>query len=289
MTKSLYALLRPQRLTEVVDIGANPTAGGDPPYKPMLDVGLCRVTAFEPHEEAFAKLVQMKGPNERYLPFAVGDGNSHTLNIYWGSAMTSLLEVDPATLDLFPEFIPWTKLVRQVEVATRKFDDITEVETVDFLKIDIQGSELSVFKSGKRKFAQTVAIQTEVPFITLYKDQPTVGDIDVELRRQGFVPHCFGEIKKWPISPHVAENNPWDTVDQLLEADIVYVRNFAHAETMTDEQLKQLALIAHYCYKSFDLALRCVMLLEQRAVLDAGAQEAYRSLIGSSSGGAGIP
>lgn len=277
MTTSLCALLRPQRLTEVVDIGANP-AGVDPPYKPMLDIGLCRVTAFEPHEEALAKLLQMEGPNERYLPFAVGDGNSHTLNIYWGSSMTSLLEVDPATLDLFPEFIPWTKLMRQVEVATHKLDDITEIETLDFLKIDVQGSELSVFQSGKEKLAQTVAIQTEVSFMTLYKEQPTIGDVDLELRRQGFVPHCFAGVQKWPISPHFVKNNPWETVDQLLEADIVYVRNFARPETMTDEQLKHLALIAHHCYKSFDLALRCVMLLEQRAALDVGAQQAYRSL-----------
>ena len=68
-------------------------------------------------------------------------------------------------------------------------------------------------------------------------------------------------------------------MDQLLEADIVYVRDFAHPETMTDEQLKHLAIIAHHCYKSFDLAMRCVMLLEKRAVLDVGAQETYRSIV----------
>jgi hypothetical protein len=53
------------------------------------------------------------------------------------------------------------------------------------------------------------------------------------------------------------------------------VRDFAHAESMSDEQLKQLALIAHHCYRSFDLALRCVMLLEQRQTLQAGSQQRY--------------
>jgi FkbM family methyltransferase len=279
MIPPLCALLRPQRLTEIVDIGANPTAGGDPPYKSMLETGLCRLTGFEPHEEALAQLLQKKGPNERYLPFVVGDGNSHTFNICWGSTMSGLFEVDPVMLDLFPEFIPWTRLVRQVAVATHKLDDIDEIKTVDFLKIDTQGSELAVFRSGKRKLAQTVAVQTEVAFMTLYKEQPTIGDVDVELRLQGFVPHCLNEIKKWPISPHVFKDNPWETQNQLLEADIVYVRNFAHHKTMTDEQLKHLALIAHYCYGSFDLALCCVMLLEQREALEVGAQQAYRSLI----------
>ena len=116
-------------------------------------------------------------------------------------------------------------------------------------------------------------------FIALYKGQPTLGEIDVELRQQGFIPHCIAELKKWPISPHVIESNPWATSNQLLEADIVYVRDIAHPQSMSGEQIKHLALIAHHCYKSFDLALRCVMLLEQRGALERGAQRAYRSLI----------
>src|SRR5271155_454340 len=36
-------LMSPQRLTDVVDVGANPI-DGEPPYTPMLAAGLCRVT-----------------------------------------------------------------------------------------------------------------------------------------------------------------------------------------------------------------------------------------------------
>lgn len=73
---NLYEILQPSRLTEVVDIGANPIDGA-PPYKPMLDAGLCRVTGFEPQESALGKLLRSKGANERYLPYAVGDGEVH--------------------------------------------------------------------------------------------------------------------------------------------------------------------------------------------------------------------
>jgi hypothetical protein len=48
---TLTQLLCPARLTEVVDIGANPI-DGDPPYRTMLHQGLCRVTGFEPQPEA---------------------------------------------------------------------------------------------------------------------------------------------------------------------------------------------------------------------------------------------
>lgn len=116
-------------------------------------------------------------------------------------------------------------------------------------------------------------------FITLYKDQPTLGDIDLELRRQGFVPHCFAQIKKWLIAPCVINGNPRLALNQLLEADIVYVRDFSQPQSMSDEQLKHLALIAHHCYGSFDLALRCVMLLEQRKALQLGSQNFYLGLL----------
>lgn len=43
MSSFFTEILQPQRLTEVVDIGANPI-DGDPPYKPMLAAGLCKVT-----------------------------------------------------------------------------------------------------------------------------------------------------------------------------------------------------------------------------------------------------
>lgn len=271
---ALKTLLNPARLTEVVDIGANPI-DGDPPYKPMLEAGLCRVTGFEPQEQALAELRRKQGPFERYLPYAVGDGKIHTLNICRASGMTSLLEPDPATLDLFQVLKALGEVVRQVEVPTRKLNDVSEIEHLDFLKIDIQGGELAVFQSGGGKLAQTVVIQTEVSFMPLYKGQPTLGDIDVELRSQGFVPHCFAAIKKWPIAPCVINNNPRQPLNQLLEADLVYVRDFSRPDAMSDEQLKHLALIAHHCYGSVDLALRCVMVLEQRGALAQGSQHAY--------------
>ena len=52
---TLSAILRPARLTRVVDVGANPI-DGDPPYKAMLEAGLCMFTGFEPQLHALARL-----------------------------------------------------------------------------------------------------------------------------------------------------------------------------------------------------------------------------------------
>jgi FkbM family methyltransferase len=246
----------------------------------MLSSGLCRATGFEPHAQAFLMLQEKTGPNERYLPYAVGDGRAHTLNICRGSSMSSLLEPDPISLGIFFDSLKARgDVIEQRNVQTLKLDDISEIDHLDFLKMDVQGSELAVLQGGTAKLSQAVAIQTEISFITLYKNQPVFGEIDLEMRRQGFIPHCFAELKRWAISPSVIDNNPRKGLNQLLEADIVYVRDFTRDEMMSDEQLKHLALVAHHCYRSFDLALRCVMLLEKREAVKALTMQNYLQLV----------
>ncbi len=272
----LWEILHPTRLTRVVDIGANPI-DGDPPYLPMLKDGLCHITGFEPQLDALATLLRRKGPLESYLPYAIGDGEMHTLNICMASGMTSLYEPDAAKLALFAALKPLSQVVQRIPIQTRRLDDIAEIEALDFLKIDIQGAELAVFRHGKQKLSDAIAIQVEVSFMTLYHDQPGHGEVDIELRAQGFVPHCFAAMKCWPIAPLVVGNNDRQPLNQLLEADMVYVRDISQPDKLDNEQLKHMALVAHHCYGSFDLAVRCLWLLEKRGVLDQEERVKYLS------------
>jgi FkbM family methyltransferase len=276
MSQNLADILKLSRLTEIVDIGTNPI-DGDPPYKTMLNSKLCKITGFEPQESALAELQQRKSKLERYLPYAVGDGEAHTLKVCQAPGMTSLYEPDTTTLDLFGILKDCGTVTQRIDLQTKKLDDIVEIELLDFLKIDIQGGELSVFKYGANKLASAIGIQVEVSFVTLYENQPAMGEIDIELRKQGFIPHCFAAVKQWMISPYSIDGDPYRPLNQLLEADIVYVKDFSKPELMSNDQLKHLAMIAHYCYNSFDLALRCIVNLEQRKVLPNGSQKRYLS------------
>ena len=127
--------------------------------------------------------------------------------------------------------------------------------------------------------AAAVVIQTEVSFIPLYENQPPIGLVDVELRSQGFIPHTFAHLKRWVIAPLLVNNDPRRPLNQLLEGDMVYVRDFRNPAALTAEQLKHLALIAHHCYGSFDLALFCLQALEQRGDLPRGAKDLYLSML----------
>jgi len=274
MPDKLLSLLSPAQLTHVVDVGANPI-DGDPPYKNMLSQGLCTVTGFEPQKEALAALNQRKGPLETYLPQALGAGGQATLNVCAYSGWTSLLQPSPAALTVFPQFQPNAKVIEQIQLLTHKLDDISEVRPFDLLKIDVQGAEMDVFQGAIHHLKNAVAVQTEVSFIALYENQPTFGQVDVCLRALGFVPHGFVDIKRWPIAPLQFHGSAQQSIHQLLEADIVYVKDFVNPASMSDEQLKHLSLIMHHCYQSHDLSARCIQCLVDRGALPSESLQRY--------------
>lgn len=271
----LKAILRPERITEIVDVGANPI-DGDPPYKAMLGAGLCRVTGFEPQADAWQQLQEARGPNETYLLAALGDGTDQTLHICYARGMTSFYQPDAISLAALNDFTELGAVVASAPLTGNRLDDISEIDAMDFLKIDVQGAELTIITNAPNKLLDTVAIQLEVSFFPLYEGQPTIGLVDQTLRQIGFIPHCFAGVKRWPISPAVINGSRRAPLNQLLEADLVYVRDFRRFDFMTVEQWKHLALIAHHCYGSFDLALRAVTLLAEAGIVAKDGPELYR-------------
>ena len=273
MGDMLSEILRPERLTAVVDIGANPI-DGSPPYAGLLQQRLCRVVGFEPQADALAKLNAAKTDLETYLPYVIGDGAPAVLHICSLPGMSGLLEPDPAILRHFPKFSEWGHVIQRQPVTTRRLDDVEEAPEIDFLKIDAQGSELSIFQNGRSKLTAAVAVQAEVSFLPIYKNQPAFGMIDQELRSRGFVPHCFADISCRMIKP-LAHENPYAAINQVVEADVVYVRDFTKPELMTAEQFKHLAIVAHHCYRSYDLAANCLASLVSKQAIPPSAAAEY--------------
>lgn len=241
----------------------------------MLEQGLCTVVGFEPLVEALTALNKSKGPNETYLPYILGDGGDHTLYLTRRPGMVSLLKPDAEHLQAFESFAASGTIEATMQTTTVRLDDLAEVEHVDLLKLDIQGAELSVLENATRQLSDAVMVMTEVSFVTLYEDQPTLGDIDTELRRQGFVPHCFAGAKCWPITTEVKVPKP--DPHQMLEADIVYVRDFT--KPMRAEQWKHLAMLAHHFCASYDLAMLCVENAAKMGAIASDAPVTYRKLL----------
>jgi hypothetical protein len=135
---------------------------------------------------------------------------------------------------------------------------------MDLLKLDIQGGELAALQSAKRKLSRAVAVQTEVSFIGLYVGQPTFGDVDCELRSQGFELHSIVGLNRWPRRPAGRSRASRQVPGQVVDADALYLRGVARRCELEAEQLKQLAVISFYCYGAIALTLWCAQLLQRR-------------------------
>lgn len=235
------------RPTNIVDVGSA-RIDGRRPYQSMLDKGLCCVLGFEPQQTALDELNARKGPNEIYSGQVILDGSSRKLFHASAPGMTSLLTPSRRVLALFERFVEFGEIVAESEVETATLDDALEDNPVDFIKLDTQGTELIILMNAPRALGQAVAVQIEVSFIPLYYDQPTFGEVDLWMRSQGFIPHGFADIKAWPLATgHLSPKIP----HQLLEADMVYVRDFQ--KSMTLEQWRHLALLAEHVFGSPDL------------------------------------
>lgn len=242
-----------------VDIGAS-AIDGDKPYSALLNRGELNVVGFEPSAEALAELNRAKGPQETYLPYALGDGGVHTLKLCKCLGMTSLLEPNPAIFPYFHGFAEWAEIVERIELKTVRLDDVVEIKALDYLKIDVQGAELMVFQNARRLLSECVVIQTEVEFLPLYKDQPLFSDVETFLRSQGFILHRFVPAPHTRmVSPLVMGGDILNGLSQVFDSDVVFIRDFTKPDLMTSSQMLKMAKVLHEIYGSYDVVLRLLL------------------------------
>lgn len=237
----------------VVDIGANPI-DGDPPYKRLLLAGKVELVGFEPQKEALRELERRKTIHERYLPHAVGSGDEVTLYLCQAPGMTSTLRPNFRLLNHFHGYPEWAKVLREERIRTVRLDDVVEITDIDWLKIDIQGGELTVFRNGETKLRNTLVIQTEVNFIPLYENQPLFAEIDQWMRAHGFMLHTLLEERRRLYAPFVHPDKSRHGINQLTTADAVYIRSFESLSGLTAQQRQKMAVILRDAYGSEDLA-----------------------------------
>ena len=189
----------------VVDVGAR---GGFDLMKKLH--GWMRVFAIEPEHNAVNDL---KSSGHRFhernvYGIALGqEEGKRQLYITKHASMSSLLEPD------FGEFrrgfggmknsgnwMDGMKVEQTVEVNCTTLQSFAEKEVrsyIDFLKLDTQGTELEILKSGAEllKSGKIGVVCTEVALAGLYKNQCSFSEVDLFLRECGY--HLV-ELKTYP-------------------------------------------------------------------------------------------
>ena len=269
-----FDILEIEKKIEIMDIGAAATAE-IPVYKKLLDLELANLNAFEGDTRESKKLKDKFGNNIKLYEKFLFDGTEQNLYLCTTeSGMTSILKPNQNALNFFNGFSGL--LVEKVEkIKTTKLNDVDELPSIDFAKMDIQGAELTVLKNGTKKLKDCLAVQLEVSYICLYENQPVFGEIDLWMRSQGFVPHCFLDVKRWSVYPTIFNNNVRTPGNQLLESDIVYIKDPLKLNLLNEDQLKKIAIISHYCFQSVDLSGFIFLELEKRNIVPKDSYKQY--------------
>ena len=178
--------------------------------------------------------------------------------------MSSLLEPNLELLKLFHGFEKWGQVVNRIAMSTRRLDDLSEIETIDYLKLDVQGSELAILRGGAQKLAKTLMIHLEIPFVPPYCNQPLFGDLDVFLRSARFGIHAFWSIGTRALKPVLVSNEIAAGIRQLFEADAIYVRRFDRFSELNPSDLLKIARVALDLWESVDLAALALVYVDEK-------------------------
>lgn len=266
--------LNPTSAVNVLDIGANPLIEGEVSYQSLLDFGLARVVGFEPQKEALEALNGRKSDNETYLPYALGDGTSQTLNLYASQGFSSIFEVCQQSAD-YLGFAKGTRTVGSAKLDTRRLDELDSVFQPDFIKIDVQGSEKRIFESGRRKMSVASVVQTEVRMFPIYQQEPRYGELEKELVQQGFEFLRFASLKHVSLSQKFKRRIRRSEFAQAVDGDAFFVRDLRDVSAYGEDQLIKLTLIADSIIDNPDLVLFALQQLELRGLVEPKSGEKY--------------
>ena len=234
----------------LMDVGA---AGGiEPRWKKFA--GKVSYVGFEPDGRAQEFVPNVRFAEYEMIPSALGESKSvRRLNITKDVGKSSLFVPNWEILERFPN-VDRFSVTKELKLQINAADKIVKSK-VDFIKLDIQGSELGVLKGAKGILKEVLGVETEVEFLELYSGQPLLGQVNEYLRRLDFEFIDFVNLRRW-------ERNSFSGLGQLTFGDALFLKS---PETVIDGNIheanlrKYLAIL--YIYNRFDLIERCYQIV----------------------------
>jgi FkbM family methyltransferase len=206
-----------------------------------------------------------------------------TLHVTRKPGMSSLLRPDPEVYKRYAATKPYAVQSRQA-VRTVRLDTAAErhgFRDACFVKVDTQGTELDILRSGERLMRESVlGVYTEALFHPFYEGQSLFADLDAHLRGLGFVLFDLDRtLRRGSGHPTALYSRR-----QVVWAHCLYLREPGAVATQSPPDVRRLARYVSLAlaHQHVDAALRVIEdehagpLLEERCGPGlAGAVGAY--------------
>lgn len=245
----------------LIDIGAR--GGIAQKWEPFRSS--IKVIGFEPDENECRRLNETVENNRIYLPIALFNKKGKIrLNLTRNPACYSTYEPNYTLINRFLDAEEY-EVTGTIDVQCDTLDEVisnADVQEIDFIKLDTQGSELQVLEGAENSLSQfcVFGVEIEVEFSSLYKDQPLFADVDSFLRDRGFV---LFDIKT-PLGRKVRKTvtgEPGEWKGQGLWGDALYLRDLVSERDKCPEvftletAIKTIAIAEFHGFGDFALEL----------------------------------
>lgn len=251
----------------IVDVGAEPLEFEEDVYAPLLREANCDVVGFDPFNERGERSIITQADADRkitqkvILPYFVGDGQRAMFHLNQYAPTSSLFPTNVPFATQFQNLAEVCRTRKTWEVDTRRLDDIEEIGTCDFLKVDVQGADYDVVANGSRVLEKTLFLHIEVEFAPLYKGQRLFSDINSLMESHGFE---LIDLVKMGWNNYRAMPSAL-LRSRLLWADAIYMKRTDKIAEIDDQALLRAAFIAHVNYRKYDLAAHLIQAFDSAA------------------------
>lgn len=251
--KEVFSL---DRQVHVLDLGCVELEQ-EPEYKQAVLDGIAKLTGVDPTEKAARQMFNLYEDSAKHIDAVIGDGSEKTLYVFDDN--TGLTSVQKPDLDWYAQTMVLAEKATEdayteETVQTVKLDDLEIAGPVDYLHMDIQGSELDALLFGSETLKDTVAIRSEVTFNASHIGRPLVGDLDSVLQERGFRPY---EIVFGDNLTLVSKTRKIAFGSQLSELDILYTKDPRKMDQWSVDQVKSMGILALTVFKDIGLAAQC--------------------------------
>jgi FkbM family methyltransferase len=239
-----------------------------------MQLGLAKVTGFEPNQEECQRLNDLYANTKKYhyYPNFVGKGGPATFYETNWFMTGSLYKPNEQVLNAYEQLDSVVQLQAEHPVDTVSLAQLEDLDSIDMIKIDVQGGELDVFKAAAEKLDEVMLIWTEVEFIPLYENQPLFAEVDQYLRERGFIFHAFEGIATRGYKPYSSLTASRNGMHQAIWSDAIFVRDPSQWENLSTPKLRKMAAILDAVTKSYDLCFLALGLIDKREGSDLSSQ-----------------
>jgi FkbM family methyltransferase len=257
-------LLRDDPTVTIVDVGAQDLQGESHIYSSLTRSWPHRVIGFEPvfDQEVVEKT---ESGERRVLPYALGDGGEHVLNVTKYSALSSFYKPNGSLRAEFHGPKHFHEVVKTVPMQTRALDALP-LEQADFIKLDTQGAEPLIVQGGLRYVSQTPLVYSETTFVPLYEHAPLFDEHLRLFRAYGFELFDLYLNGRRRAEVHTPDAYPALAPlggGRLVWADALYGQRWltgAQPSAAHRPQALKAALLLHFLFKHYDVAARILEL-----------------------------